>query len=75
MSTGVKCPLDRDRSWANDGMRAPPGAGPGLDWRGCDHRLRGGCLEGDFEAELFELGDEAAGSPVGVFAGGEVVVA
>ena len=36
---------------------------------------RGGCLQGDGEAELFELGDEAARSPLGVLAGGEVVVA
>ena len=30
--SGVKCPLDRDCSWADDGMREPAGAGPG--WTG-----------------------------------------
>lgn len=39
------------------------------DLRGC------GRLQGDLEAELFELGDEPAGSPVGVFAREEVVIA
>jgi len=34
-----------------------------------------GCFEGDREAELFELGDETAGSPLGVLAGREVVIA
>jgi hypothetical protein len=39
-------------------------------------QLRGcGRLQGDFEAELLELGDEPAGSSLRVFARDEVVVA
>jgi hypothetical protein len=34
-----------------------------------------GYLQGDFESERFELGDEAARPPLGVLAAGEVVVA
>jgi hypothetical protein len=35
----------------------------------------GGVLEGDFESEFFELGDEMACSPLRVLAAGVVVVA
>jgi hypothetical protein len=47
--------------------------------RGLDQVFRlaalGGVLQGDFESELFELGDEIACSPLRVLAGAEVVVA
>jgi hypothetical protein len=44
-------------------------SGDGLCGEGC------GCLQGDVEAEFFELGDQTAGSPFWVLAAGEVVVA